>query len=425
MLPIKKIKRKKLSNKKSLLLTLLVGLMFGSVSAFADYLTERSIYNILSENFTGALMTRGESTDNIRFNTWGSPAPAADAKTDASSAKEGKVYWQIDCNAGTGACSFTFVKSNNTTAQTTDISHFKYLDFWIRKQQGDIGELKVGVTAGALNRTVQLSSYVDNSLTTWQHVVIDLTTLNANLNSVTNVFLADCSNLTGRTVFDVDNIVLRTADNSSASFNVDIKNIEDYGISLPDNPTQITFVSSVFQNSWQSACQYLELDMDMYSCAWTVRIYTNNGASGRGGMYATAGGKDYVIPMCWRAYDGTLVNTVGNGDDTYLMAQSSKSHHNIYDRGKSPSIDPDYYPWLYIKEYEDINFNDSGDIDYITVWDSKFGYHGFSAANINEGFYPFAGRVERKPKLYFGGGFDSAAGGLEYTANIVLELNYE
>lgn len=404
-------------------------LVFCSVSVFASNLTERNVYGILSENFTGAMQTRDESTDNIRFNTWAaSIRPTSEEIEDAAaSAKEGQKYMKFTCKGPSGAgsysgFSYTFVGSDNATQKITDISHFKYLDFWIKREQGNIQNLQIGVTANGADKVVSMATYVSSTTTSWQHVVIDLTDLDADLTKVTNTFLVICNNLTSDTVFYVDNAVLRTA-STSASFNATLKKIEDMQ-GVPENPTQITWKTSVFHNSWQSCGQYLELDMDMYSYAWTVRIYTNNGGSGRGGLYASLGSKDYVIPMCWRAYNGTLVNEVGSNKDTYLIKQSTKTHRNLYDYGKSPTGDPDYYPWLYIKEFTDIDFSDPVDVDYITVWDSTLGYHGFSAANVGEGFYEF-GTVNKKPKIYFGGGFDSAAGDITYLANIVIELNYE
>lgn len=425
---MKFIKGKKLLNKKSLILQSMLFLVFCSVSAFASNLTERNVYGILSDNFTGAMQERGQSTDNIRFNTWAAKtAPTSAVIVDTATAKEGKKYMKFDCKGSAGAgsysgCSYTFVGSNNTTAQSTDISHFRYLDFWIKNGQGNIKDLKIGVTANGADKTVSMATYVSSATTSWQHVVIDLNALGADLTKVTNTFLVICNNLTSDTIFYVDNIVLRTG-STSASFNANLKKIEDMQ-NVPENPTQITWKTSVFHNSWQSCGQYLELDMDMYSYAWTVRIYTNNGGSGRGGLYASLGSKDYVIPMSWRVYNGTLVNEVGSNKDTYLIKQSTKTHRNLYDYGKSPTGDPDYYPWLFFKDYSDIDFNDPVDVDYVTVWDSSLGYHGFSAANVGEGFYEF-NTVNKKPRIYFGGDFNSAAGNITYLANIVIQLNYE
>ena len=441
-------------NKKSLLLSLILGLMFGSVSVFASNLTERNVYGVLSENFTGALQETGHDVDNVRFNCWAdwehgaAGEPTSKLKTDGT-AKEGKSFVRITAlqkgsggGGGWSGCSYTFVQSDNETAnENVDISHFKYLDFWIRKVEGNINELQVGVTAGGQDKVLSLSNAnvdggtgngVNNNSTNWQHVVIDITALSSALSSTKNPFLVLCNNLTVKTIFDVDNIVLRT-DSSSADFKITLKKVEDMQ-GAPENPTQITWLDSVFQDSWQAACQYIEIDPDKCSYAWTIRMYTNNNAKGRNGLWASSGGKDYVIPMCFRVYNGRLYNFIESpvGDASFLIGQSKVYPYNLYDRGVNPDSDPGVYTWLWMKEYKDIDFNDPEDVESITVFDSTRGYHeaypfhwvNGSNSGDTDGFKMFD-KVDKKLRVYFGAGFDSAAGGLDYTANIVINVNYE
>lgn len=423
----------------------ILGLMFVSVFAFASNLTERNVYGIVSDNFTGALETCGESIDNICFYTWADwwaddgkggniLAPQSELVYDGS-AKEGKTYKKFECLGPSGAGSwsgfaYAFVEGDNTTKKENgvDIRHFRYLDFWIRKVEGNIRELSIGMEEynGSKGLVSLADLNISSTTTNWQHVVIDLNTLGVDLSKIALPFEVICDNLSGNTTFHIDNLVLRT-DNSSATFNINLKSVED--MDNPEaNPTQIKWDdSSVWRNSWQASKQYIELDADVYSCSWKVRMWVNNGAKGRNGLYGTLNGKDYVIPMCWRVFDGTLVNLVNTDKATYLIGHDS--NYNLYDRGKTKDSNPNYdntkyFPWLYMKEYKDINFNKPEDLDYITVWDSSLGYHGYSAANVGEGFYEFSKSV-KKPKIYFGADFDQAAGGLNYTANVVVELSYE
>ena len=423
-----------LKNKLVISLSIL-GLMFVSVYAFASSLTERNVYGIVSDNFTGALETCGESIDNVCFYTWAAAgAPESGNIKDSASAKEGKNYKEFIClgpDSGAGSYSgfaYAFVEADNTTKKLTDISHFRYLDFWIRKVEGNIKELNIGMEEydGRKDLISLADLNVSSTTTNWQHVVIDLNTLDVDLAKIALPFEVICDDLSGNTIFNIDNLVLRT-DNSSATFNIKLKSVED--MDNPEaNPTQIKWDdSSVWRNSWQASKQYIELDADVYSCSWKVRMWVNNGAKGRNGLYGTLNGKDYVIPMCWRVFDGTLVNLVDTDKATYLIGHDS--NYNLYDRGKTKDSNPNYdntkyFPWLYMKEYKDINFNKPEDLDYITVWDSSLGYHGYSAANVGEGFYEFSKSI-KKPKIYFGADFDQAAGGLNYTANVVVELSYE
>ncbi len=449
-------------NRKFLSLSLILGFMFVSVSVFASNLTERNVYGILSENFTGATFYNSQSQDNIgcfaesSYGDW-KAVSAVHVTSFTANAKEGNKYWEIimdkwdsvDTDYPTNyqaTVSFFFVNANSTdqsyTRKETDISHFRYLDFWIKPVRGDISNIYVGVGVGtsqtvSVNGCKTLGSLgVLSSDNNWQHVVLDLSTLpsGVNLQRITKclAFKSINNSLSGNTVFYVDNVVLRT-DSTSASFNATLKKIEDMQWQgIPENPTQIVWNNdSVFTSrGWKSCGQYVELDMDMYSWKWTVRLYTNNGAAGRGGMYATVGGKDYVIPLCWRAYNGTLVNDVNANKDTYVIAQAGAPDYNLYDGGRYSS-DPSVYPWFYVKDCDDADFSESE--DYVTVWDSSRGYHEtnpfywenqWGQSGYTDGFKAFD-TVEKKPKIYFGGGFDNAAGGCTYVGNIVIELKYE
>ncbi len=427
--------------------------MLVSVSAFASNLTERDVYGLLSDNYTGAVDRIGESEDNVRWwlgssyatNGGSYDVARAVAKVEISTApanaKEGKNYWEfimekwdsVQTDFPTNywtAIVLCSVASNNSSPSPKNLSRFKYLDFWIKPKTGDITKVFIGMTDSA-DRCVSLGSLGVKNSDTWQHVVLDITTLpNINLANIKNFLVMKTENntLSGNTSYYMDNVVLRT-DSSSASFKATLKKIESEQWA-PENPTQITWDDEAISAArnrgdaslWWTSGQYIELDMDVYSYAWTVRVYSNNGASGRAGMYATVGGKDYTVPMCWRAYNGTL--TEGPNGDTYVIEETAD--HALYDHG----IGPTYFPWMYMSDIADVDLDKPKDVDYITVWDSSLGYHGFSSANPWEGFYEFktiSGKptVEKKPKLYFGGKFGDAGGGVTYTGNIVIQLNQE
>ena len=411
--------------------------MFCSVSVFASNLTERNVYGLISENFTGAMQECGYDVDNIRFLTWsggGAAQPSCSDPISDVTAKEGKAYYRLTCGSvGSGAwagCGYGFINASKAD-NPQNISRFKYLDFWIRKVSGNISQLQIGVKAGGANRLVSLSGKVDNSSTDWQHVVIDITSIatSAQLQDTLIPFLVDCANLTAQTKFDIDNVVLRT-DSSSANFNITLKKVEDMQ-GAPDNPTQITWTEF---SGWQAAAQYVEIDADKYSCAWTVRVWVNNGAANRNGLWAQGTEKEYVIPMCFRVYNGYLYNFIESpaGEASYLIGQSAASHHNLYDRGVNPNTDPGYYPWLWMKEYREINFANQEDVDSITIWDSTRGYHvaypfdwtSGGKSGHSDGFVDFTG-VDKTLRVYLGAGFGGAAGGITYTANVVFDLNYE
>lgn len=434
--------------------------MFLSVSVFASNLTERNVYGILSENITGATMYNSQSQDNIGIWVGSSLGEwIAVAAVEVSSAPafgiEGRKSWEIvfdKWNNSSGywaAVSFPFVNATSTapdkygyhqTEQAMDISHFKYLDFWIKPKTGDVTKILVGV-GDTVDRRVTLGSLGVTNEQVWQHVELDITSLpGVQLSAVKKPFVLGAdSQLTQNTCFYVDNVVLRT-DSSSASFNVTLKNVESMQ-NIPSNPDgNIIWKDTAFRNAqwpWQSACQYVELDMDMCTSSWTVTIYSDNGGHDRGGMWAQGTDREYVVPMCWRAYNGELGTQPGK--PSYFIKQSTASHSNLYDGLATRGVDTGYYTWFYMKDKADIDFSDAGDLDYITVWDSSLGYHGEVNA-VGKGFYAFTKEtgefdengnpitvpsVEKKPRIYFGGGFGNAAGDITYIGNIIIKLNYE
>lgn len=449
----------------------MLGFVFVSGVAFASNLSERNVYGVLSDNFTGAMMNCGYDVDNLNYSTWSAweswqvigqnelgediyanvNAPTVDPVSDGT-AKEGKKFWRFSClpNSAAGSWSgfgFEFVAADGKTALENglDISRFKKLSFWIRKVSGNITQLQIGVKANG-NKVTSLSSVsgISNSSTEWQYVEIDLTNIStSNLSKTTMPLLVICDNLTENTVFDLDNVVLIT-DSSSAAFNITLKDVDDMkdDTDFPDNPdNNIIWKSSVFQNSWRAACQYVEINADKcdrYSYAWTLRLYTNNGASNRKGLWTQGTNQEYVIPMCFRVCNGRLYNLPGNpfGGDTYLIGYS-QSNEKMYDRGKYPNSDPGWdYPWLWMREYSDLardpnsnNILDS-EIDSITIWDSKRGYHAQypflpeGSSVLSDGFNEFE-KIDKTLRVYFGGNFNEAVGGTTFTANVVFELNYE
>ena len=421
------------------------------VSVFADdtlpgstLLTTRNVYGVLSDNFTGAVQERGYDTDNIKYFMWsggGAVPPLSDGKSDAT-AKEGKNYVRITCNSvpsgGWAGFGYSFIDAGKT-ARTDNISRFRYLDFWIRKVEGNISQLQIGVGANG-DRVMSIDNKIDNDSTDWQHVVIDISgelgVNSSDLSSANYSFLAICSNVTTTTIFDVDNIVLRTG-NLSADFNINLKKVEDME-GAPNNPTQITWTEF---SGWQAAAQYVEIDADKYDgYNWTLKLYTNNGAKNRKGLWAQGTDREYNVPMCFRVYNGRLYNYIESpiGDASYLIGYS-QSQEKMYDRGVNPNSDPGFYPWLWLREYSDLDLENSNpsivedEISSITVWDSRKGYHvaypfdWTSGGNSghSDGFEELSAKVDKTLRVYFGGGFGGAAGGITYTSNVVFSLDYE
>jgi len=428
--------------------------MFVSVLAFAvqpqsSFVTDRNVYSILSDNFTGAIQENGYDMDNIQFWSWadwsgGATAEPFSKNISDGTAKEGKNYLRVTgLKKGSGGaggwsgCGYGFIHSyidpetGGFAKNKENISHFKYLDFWIRKVEGNINELQVGIKDSA-NKVVSLSGKVNNSSTDWQRVTIDITTLSADLTNVEMPLLIICDNLTAKTVFDLDDVVLRTA-SSSADFKVTLKKVEDM-TGAPENPTEISWL---YYTGWQAAAQYIEIDADKYSSSFSIKIYVRHQGDGhdRGGLWAQDNsGEDHVVPMSYRVYNGYLKNVVESpvGDQSYLIGQSTAEGNNLYDRGVNPNSDPGWYPWIWMKEYNDIDFTKQSDIDSITVWDSVKGYHVAMPFFIDgdpnkpaDGFDTLAGKIDRTLRVYLGAGFSSAPGGIEYTATVVVDVDYE
>ena len=77
--------------------------------------------------------------------------------------------------------------------------------------------------------------------------------------------------------------------------------------------------------------------------------------------------------------------------------------------------------------------------DTFTIWDSRKGFHvaypfhwraydeeaGVWKEGDSDGFEDLSTKIDKTLRVYFGGGFGGAAGGITYTSNVVFELNYE
>lgn len=448
---------------RKVILSLILSFVFGCVPVFANNLTSgRHVYGIISETFTGALQECGESVDNILccpFSQYG----AVTTKQDESVVKEGKysIYCYIPNSGITGTwagLAYTFVKSDNKTAEGRNIGNngknesFKYLDFWIKYKSGSTNEfnnLLVGVSdfnasdgndwCKKLSDTVVYTD--DNG---WKHCRVNLSEVSGNkLSNIKNVFLIkEPTTSYGDVEFYIDNIVLRTE--SSGLFNVTLETVEDMSDIPASGENEIKWTNSAMESRmWMAASKYIKIDVDKYCNNLNIQMYVSNGAKGRNGLVGKKNngdiavkpnGGEYVLPMCWRAYNGTLKNFVENPavDATYLIAQSAAEDHNLYDYGVSKE-DPEFYPWFYMKEYEDINFSDKKDVDYITIWSSSKGYHVANPFkwkddkgvwHDSDGFSDFF-KADRTLRVYLGTCFQDMAGGLNYTAAILFNAEYE
>lgn len=298
-------------------------------------------------------------------------------------------------------------------------------------------KLFVGLTMNGISFRIPLTKiqgFDTGKIGYWQEVSVALNedvNFNIsleNLKKTTSLFtVLSNSGITDRNLSLDFDCVRWVKPGATGDYSVKLKKLSDGSVVSTNN---ITWSSSKFQQGWQVADQFLEIDYDVDSSTrnWSVKLYTNNGDKLKNGLYANKDGKDYVMTMCWRASENALPYTDYNGNHTLQIAQGHNSdgdYDYLYDRG---SGNTNYAPWLYMQDYAKLSATDATDKDrdYSTVIGHKkggsSGYHGYSGEYnfySKDGYYPGS-----KVNLYLGANCD-VGGGLRYTGNIVVALEYE
>ena len=406
--------------KKSLILSLFLCLIVSS--AYASNIG-RVVYGAYAESITGTDFNDNlHITDSARMFEWGTMKSSA----QTSGVNEGRNYTRFRTTGTSwGGGGVTFVNSSNEET-TRDMSAYYggKLKLLVKINNSACANIPVGIKVNNVNTCIPLSSFSgfnSEKLDQWQEVSI---TLNSNTHSnITSANLAktsfllliayDANVLSSGLNLDID-YVRWVKPNATGSFNVTVKNVSG---NSTVNTTTMTWASSNFQSGWKVAQQYLEIDYDKDSSTnnWDVKLYVNNGSKSRNGLYAIKAGKEYVMPMCWRASAEALPYSDYNGDHTLQIGEYStpgdqgKMYYYLYDAGNG---DKGYTCWLYMQDSSALT-TDNNKL-YATVMGYKTGYHA------SEGDF-FSGS---KVCLYLGANCD-AAGGLKYQGNIVVALEYE
>jgi len=197
-------------------------------------------------------------------------------------------------------------------------------------------------------------------------------------------------------------------------FDITIKNVLNN-----EETTSVTWSTTSFRQNWVTAEQYVELDLDLASPIWSIKIYTDNGAKNKNGLIDTADGTR-VLPMCWRVNDLLLPVMTPNVKTLTITESSYKgitgTDLKLYDGG-AVSSDPGsegYWCWFIMTDVLD---TEAG--DYAVAWNLT----GFHAAENSGNFYGMNGAIF--PKVYLGAYFADALGRLTYSTNIKFVLTYE
>lgn len=437
--------------KKSLLI--LSFCFFAIYSVYAGNIG-RSVYSVYSESLTGVNFdTHTYCDDSVRMwpdgpgahPEWGGVGGVMRISSmTTGGVEEGLVYTRCYFPTDSGCwLSLCFVDSSEQT-QAKDMSAYYNgtLKFLVRVNKSvDWNNLYIGLTLCSNDTTIKrflrdLSGFDTSKIGQWQEVSM---TLNENtVNKITSENLKTTSCLfsissdygisdSGFSVdFDYIRWIKPNTTTDPGDFSVKLKKL--YGSTVSTN--NITWSSSTFQQGWQVAEQFLEINYDVDSSTrnWNVKIYTNNGNKSRNGLYATKNGKDYVMTMCWRASENALPYTDYNGKHSLKIAQGHNSVDDsdyLYDSDSSSTV---FSPWLYMQDLATLVASTATDKDrdYSTVMGYKTGgnsgYHGYSGkyGNVsNSGYYSGS-----KINLYLGANCN-VSGGLMYTGNIVVALEYE
>lgn len=431
--------------KKSLLI--LFFLFFVICSTYAGNIG-RSVYSVYSESLTGVNFdTHTYCDDSVKMwpdgpgahPEWGGVGGVMSISSmTTGGVEEGVVYTRCYFPTNSGCwLSLCFVDSSGQS-QAKDMSAYYNgtLKFLVRVNKSvDWNNLFIGLTLNGVSFKrflANLSGFDTSKIGQWQEVSMVLNESTESMITSENLKTASClfSISSNDGISDSDfsldfDYVRWVKSGTTGDYSVKLKKISDGSIVSTNN---ITWSSSKFQQGWQVADQFLEIDYDRDSSTrnWNVKIYTDNGNGLRNGLYATKNGKDYVMTMCWRASENALPYTDYNGAHTLQIAQghnSTDDYDYLYDSGSSSTV---YAPWLYMQDFATLSTATDKDKDYSTVMGYKkggnSGYHGYSGDydNVNRNGYYSGSKVN----LYLGANCD-VGGGLKYTGNIVVALEYE
>lgn len=424
--------------KKSLILSLFLCLIVSSVYASN---IDRTVYGIFTETYNGAHIGNFNYADAMNLDKWSNDGSVSSV-TSEDGVLEGNIFtrFSIDKSSGWEVFAYRPVSSGGST-DPRNMSGFYggSLKFLVRITSANSAFLtaKVGVQlSSSKHLTKTLSDLGAKADGTWHEITIPLSSSfgissASDLSAVIGLFTFQPMTLSVGKYMDIDNI--RWVRSAAGSFSADLKNISNNS-----SATNITWNASVFRSGWKVANQYINFDLDLdVLLNWSIRIYTNNGSSDKAGLVATKNGKTYFVPMCWRVdkkvipyddgYDAQghqLKATFNIAEQIYQVGDKYKGR--LYDNGVA-NPNPEYNPWFYFVDSVDkdkvVPAENIDNVDYTTVWSQK-GFHaapgaywGMSDISANGGTIA--------PKLYFGAGFDNAAGGLRYEGNIVVALEYE
>ena len=430
--------------KKSLLI--LSFCFFAICSVYAGNIG-RNVYSVYSESLAGSNFNPNlHIDDSMRMwpdgpgaHGWGGGVMSISSMT-AGGVEEGLVYTRCYFPTDSGCwISLCFVDSSEQS-QAKDMSAYYNgtLKFLVRVNKNvDWNNLFIGLTLNGISfkrPLANLSGFDTSKVGYWQEVsmVLNESTddeiTSENLKTASCLFSLSSSDGISDSDFSLDFDYIRwIKPGSPGGFSVKLKKLSDSSIV---SASSITWDSSKFQQGWQVAEQFLEIDYDIDSStrSWNVKLYTDNGDKSRNGLYANKSGKDYVMTMCWRASENALPYNDYNGDHTLQIAQGHNSADNydyLYDSGSSSTV---FAPWLYMQDLATLTGSAATDKDrdYSTVMGHKkggnSGYHGYSGEYGNvfySGYYSGS-----KINLYLGANCN-VSGGLRYIGNIVVALEYE
>jgi hypothetical protein len=426
--------------KKSLILSLFLCLIVPS--AYASNIG-RAVYGVLAESATGARFDAAASDlDSVIFEFWNDEwtgwQNTMKADPETSGAIEGLAYTRLTfLNPKTCGWGASVIRSSNSNGyKNMSAYHNGKVKFLAKVSSANSNAIKckvgiilnggnyyvgtlenLGLTSAKLDQWVELSFNLNESANA-NFTEANLATTNALI-----IFMQD-SNVSTNLFFDVD-YIRWVKPNTTGSFNVTVKNVSG---NSTVNTSTVTWASNTFQNGWKIAEQYLEIDYDKDSSTkdWNVRLFVKNGSKDRDGLYATKGGKEFKMTMCWRATDQVLPYSDGYGNHTYQIAEGEatspegEKYHYLYDSGSSSTTDP---VWLYMQDATVLKT--AKDIDYSTVMGyTTGGYHARSGV-YNGGYGSNGYLAGSKVALYLGANCGDAVGGLKYMGNILVVLEYE
>lgn len=325
---------------------------FQSISNFYLLLSFILLYFSFVEATGGKILTiySDEGTSGNAVWTWPYWESFDENNQDFTSPPEGNRCYKTRCTGSYAGWGVVYdLEQNLSEYQGGD------LRFWIYSTTGNI-KIEIEAPTGNNNTPRNLTQYGwnDSYVNTWRHFRIPLSDFNlATSTAVKSPFKITV--LTQAT-FYVD-LVRWTTNFALSEVQIKIKDVETHIEKSSITFSRVNLIG--LPTSWVVADQYIELNVDIATTSWGIRIYTDNTSADANPKYTGVGNPAGLVDTTTTTKRLPMGWTIEHSTRTFFQLGT----------GKPGSWVSGGYQWKWFKDRNTQSFIDAK--DYVTVWNNR------------------------------------------------------